>query len=272
MDGPRLLAVIDGLNRIAGALPHVEDVADEGTSVAMTLTGATGASVSISEPGPARTFTRGDVSEVGSELTMKLEREGSTFGSFNLTKRSDDGFEESEVEAIRLIAAGLTAQLDHALVHEAALAESRVDPLTGVGNRLAFDERLGWELSRASRYSEKMSLGLFEIDDHERLRSRLDPDDMDRLVVEVAEVLMQGRSSDSCFRVSPDRFAIVMPNTSEEGAEIAAIRMAWQVAGLRGGGVVTVTTGVAQNAVPDARLLLVAAEEALRAARIPLSA
>lgn len=272
LDEGRLLAVVDGLNQIAGSLPDAEDVAETGASVAMSLAAATGATVTFRGPDRRRSFEAGDPASGGSEITIQIENRGEQVGSISVVKRTDDGFGEPEVEALRLLAQGLGAQIDHAVRYEAAVNESRVDPLTGLGNRLAFDERLEWELSRTTRYAEHLSLCLFEIDDQPSLEARLGSDEMDRLVVELAEVLSRGRSADSCFRISSDSFAVVMPNTSESGAEIAAIRMAWQVALLRGGGVVTVTPGVAESEVPDVRVLLAAAVRALRAARVPTSA
>lgn len=272
LDEDRLLALVDGLNRIFGASLDIQDVTEEGAKVAMALAGATGASVVVTDDAPARVFAHGDASTVGSELNVRLEHEGRALGSMVLMKRSDEGFGEPDVEVLKLLATGLAAQIEHSLEHELAVNESRVDPLTGLGNRLAFDERLTWELSRSSRYMEELGLALFEIEDFGGLEDRFGPEAADRIVEEVAEVLSRGRSADSCFRLESDTFAIVMPNTPEEGAEIAAIRIAWQVALLRGGDIVTVNTGVVEADVPDPRVLLAAAEASLRSARLPSGA
>lgn len=272
LDEDRLLAVVDGLNRIFAAPLNLQDVTEEGAMVAMALVGATGASVVVTDEAPARVFSHGDTSTVGSELSIRMEREGRALGSMVLVKRSDDGFSEPDGEVFKLLATGLAAQVEHALEHELAVNESRVDPLTGLGNRLAFDERLTWELSRSSRYGEKLSLALFEIDDFGGLEVRFGPEATDRIVEEVAEVLSRGRSADSCFRLESDTFAVVMPNTAGEGAEIAAIRIAWRVASLRGGDIVTVNTGVAEADVPDPRVLLAMSEASLRSARLPADA
>lgn len=267
LDETRLLGVIDGLNRLFCVQLDVEDVAEEGALVAMALTGATGTSITVSSDVLRRVYAQGDISSIGSELTLNLEHEGRAVGVMTAVKRSEEGFGEPDVEALRLLATGLAGQIEHALAHELVTNESRVDPVTGLGNRLAFEERLGWELSRSSRYMEKLSLALVSIDDPAGLGARFGPEATDRIFGEVAEILSRGRSADSCFRLESGTFAIIMPNTSAEGAEIAAIRMAWEVALLQGGGAITASTGVAESDVPDARVLLSAAEASLRSVR-----
>lgn len=98
-----------------------------------------------------------------------------------------------------------------------------------------------------------------------KLNDRYGPDVCDRILVDVAGVLAQSRAADSSFRIGGDEFAVIMPNTTREGAEIAAIRLGWAIANLREDDTaVTVSAGVTQADIPDPRVFFADAETALR--------
>jgi diguanylate cyclase (GGDEF)-like protein len=106
---------------------------------------------------------------------------------------------------------------------------------------------------------------VFDIDNFGGLNDRYGVEECDRMLVEIAATLSQGRAADSFFRIGDDEFATIMPNTSKEGAEIAAIRLGWSVAKLREDDCdLTVSAGVAQAEVPDPRVFFAEAEAALR--------
>lgn len=269
LDDERLLAIIDGLNRILGTSLDPEEVGTVGAGVAQRLAGATGAEVRFVTEGPLRRVRVGDDEATAGSVHLPLERDGRAVGTLIVTKRGS-GLDEADVEALRLLAEGLAGQLENASLYAQTARESRVDPLTGLGNRMALEERVEWELSRAHRYGEPLSMAMFRIDDYESLQERFGPEGIDAIMVEVAEVLSRGRSSDAFFRIAPDQLAVIMPNTSDEGAEIAAIRIAWEVANLRDAdGTVTASTGVAQADIPDPRAFIAAAESALRRVAAP---
>ena len=80
------------------------------------------------------------------------------------------------------------------------------------------------------------------------------------------------RLTDDAFRIGGDEFAVLMPQTKLDGAEIAAKRLASAMAKARlGDGTVTASYGVASN-VGDALSLHDAADRALLAAKRKLSA
>jgi diguanylate cyclase (GGDEF)-like protein len=270
LDDERLLAVVDGLNRILVAPLDPDEVGAVGARVAQKLTSAAGAEVTFSTEAVPRRVPVGDTDATEGSISVALEREGLNVGAITVMRRSGS-FDDADVEALRLLAEGLAAQLENASLHSVTARESRVDVLTGLGNSLAFEERVEWELSRAHRYEEPLSLALFRIDHFVRLQERFGPDGIDEIVVEIAEIFSRGRAADSFFRISSDRFAVLMPNTTAEGAEIAAIRMAWQVANLRDAdGTITISSGVHQADIPDPRTFIADAEAALERPLAPV--
>jgi len=109
---------------------------------------------------------------------------------------------------------------------------ARVDTLTGLGNRRAFDEVLTVESMRAAREGAPLSVGLVDVDDLRRVNDRHGHLQGDRCLGEVARA-MEGsvRASDRCFRWGGDEFVVVMPG-ADRGAALAVLdRMAEAVAG-----------------------------------------
>jgi diguanylate cyclase (GGDEF)-like protein len=108
---------------------------------------------------------------------------------------------------------------------------ARVDALTGLGNRRAFDEVLTVESMRAAREGAPLSVGLVDVDDLRRVNDRHGHLQGDRCLGEVARA-MEGsvRASDRCFRWGGDEFVVVMPGADRRAALGVLDRMAEAVA------------------------------------------
>jgi diguanylate cyclase (GGDEF)-like protein len=101
------------------------------------------------------------------------------------------------------------------------------DGLTGLVNRRAFDEHLQIEWQRALRDGSSLSLILLDIDSFRHYNTsygHLSGDDCLKSVAEVLENSL-GRGSDLVARYGGDEFAIILPGTEYEGAEIVANRI-----------------------------------------------
>jgi diguanylate cyclase (GGDEF)-like protein len=151
---------------------------------------------------------------------------------------------------------------------EAARQEARVDRLTGLGNRRAFDEAMETEVARSRRTGLPLSLVVIDIDDFKEINDRYGHLEGDRCLGEVAEVLgSSSRRPDSCFRWGGDEFVLLLTGTDAEGAILAGERLA---EGVRrkvrrpGGGSMTIRFGAAQlERDMDADELLARADLAL---------
>ena len=89
----------------------------------------------------------------------------------------------------------------------------------------------------------------------------------DEVLQGVAGVIDSSRLTDDAFRIGGDEFAVLMPQTTLDGAKIAGKRLASALAEARlGDGTVTASYGVASN-VGDALSLHDAADRALLAAK-----
>lgn len=110
---------------------------------------------------------------------------------------------------------------------EVARRLARVDEVTGLGNRRAFDEALTVEIARAAREQVPLSVGLVDVDNLRRVNDRYGHLEGDRCLGEVARAIERSvRGSDRCFRWGGDEFVVVMSGTDRETADRVLARLA----------------------------------------------
>lgn len=111
-----------------------------------------------------------------------------------------------------------TAELSSANVQLERL--SRLDALTGVANRRAFDETLAEEWQRARRSGQPLALVLCDIDHFKAFNDRYGHPAGDSALREVAGLLAGAarRPGDLAARYGGEEFALILPQTDEAGA------------------------------------------------------
>jgi len=110
---------------------------------------------------------------------------------------------------------------------EVARRLARVDELTGLGNRRAFDEVFTIEGAVAARDAVPLSVGLVDIDNLRRVNESHGHLEGDRSLVEVARAMERSlRTTDRCFRWGGDEFVVVLPGSDRATADEVLTRMA----------------------------------------------
>jgi len=106
---------------------------------------------------------------------------------------------------------------------EFATKLARVDALTGLGNRRAFDEAFEREIAKARELDNDLVVLLGDVDRFKRINDESGHTDGDRCLRQVASVIADTvRQGDACFRWGGDEFAVLLPETElEEGWRIA---------------------------------------------------
>ena len=113
--------------------------------------------------------------------------------------------------------------------HELELLAS-TDRLTGLRNRQRFFEDLRREFAAARRYDDELSVLLLDVDGLSRVNATDGYRAGDELLVAVGETLLRGlRVSDIAARLGDDDFAVILPRTGRQGAEVVAERLAASV-------------------------------------------
>ena len=131
-----------------------------------------------------------------------------------------------------LLMRGVRAQrLSHAAEQAEARQEARIDSLTGLPNRRAFDELLLAEMARARRLDLPLSVAMVDIENFKEVNDRWSYSEGDRCLRQAAQALRAGlRQPDFCFRWGGDEFAVILSGTPAADAEPIAARLRVEVA------------------------------------------
>jgi diguanylate cyclase (GGDEF)-like protein len=145
---------------------------------------------------------------------------------------------------------------------------SRTDPLTGLGNQRAFEERLMEEVARAKRYPAPLSLLIADVDGLKAINDRGGHHAGNVALCAVADALVQGaRQTDQAARIGGDEFALIAPNT----VALEAVALGERIRSLlaEGNSGVTISIGVAMldPEHPDPAQLLETGDAALYVAK-----
>lgn len=112
--------------------------------------------------------------------------------------------------------------------------QTQSDSLTGLPNRLRFDEELGQALRQAQRSGQPLSLLLLDVDHFRRLNDSLGPQAGDE-VLRILSTILRGRARrprDLVARLGSDQFAMLLPETTQQSAAAIAITIHVDLANL----------------------------------------
>jgi diguanylate cyclase (GGDEF)-like protein/putative nucleotidyltransferase with HDIG domain len=103
---------------------------------------------------------------------------------------------------------------------------SRVDALTGLLNRRAFEELLNFELERSRRTGRPVAVIVGEIDGLGRVNAERGHQAGDAALQQVARDMAKWkRRIDSAGRIAGEKFGILLPETDQHGAYLVAERL-----------------------------------------------
>jgi PAS domain S-box-containing protein/diguanylate cyclase (GGDEF)-like protein len=103
------------------------------------------------------------------------------------------------------------------------------DPATGLANYHGLADVFDMECKRSERAGRSFSLLVFELEGLSEINSEEGCEAGDEAVSRFARYLMQCRASDTPGRLSEDKFAIILPETTMDGALTLARRIALRV-------------------------------------------
>ncbi len=151
-------------------------------------------------------------------------------------------------------------------------SRSITDPLTGVTNHRYFHERLGFEVDRARRTVEPLSLAMFDLDELRLVNDTRGHLAGDRRIGLVASAITDTiRTTDTVSRIGGDEFAVILPGTGSLDAHAVVGRIVDEIVARQAGQAVRTTSSVGVASFPehaaDKEELITTAEAALHAAK-----
>ncbi|MHB1193532.1 MAG: GGDEF domain-containing protein [Longimicrobiales bacterium] len=128
--------------------------------------------------------------------------------------------------ALQLLAA-LSMRIRNADEQISSLSDQAVrDPLTGLLNRRAFQERLHEEVDRARRYGTRFALVMMDVDHFKGINDTLGHVVGDEVLAWVGRILQEHtRAADSPFRIGGEEFAVLCASSDIRMAGLAARRL-----------------------------------------------
>ncbi|MBU0594906.1 MAG: diguanylate cyclase [Gammaproteobacteria bacterium] len=161
---------------------------------------------------------------------MQKEMERSALGDLSVTVGQKNTLKEFHALAA---AFNTMARKVERNIHELQRLSS-VDGLTGVNNRRQFDLSLQEEWLRAQRDNQELSLLMLDIDYFKQYNDaygHLGGDDCLRMLSSLLRETVQ-RPGDVVARYGGEEFAILLPDTSKQGAQFLAFKIAAELAHL----------------------------------------
>jgi diguanylate cyclase (GGDEF)-like protein len=126
---------------------------------------------------------------------------------------------ERELQLLELLSSEAAVAIERTTTLSELEKLTRVDALTGIGNRRAFDEQLSRELKRSEREGNAVALAMFDLDHFKTYNDTHGHPAGDRLLTEVAAAWQAClRATDSLARYGGEEFALIAPGCTEADA------------------------------------------------------
>jgi diguanylate cyclase (GGDEF)-like protein len=197
---------------------------------------ARGTLVALDDPDPA-------LGACADAVAVPLVADGDTLGVLLVGFPAEARVDRTALGAAAdLIAAALVAERRVTMT----IAEARIDPLTGLPNRRAFEQHLENAVNTARERERAVSVALFDLDDFKQVNDRHGHLVGDRVLAEFGRIVVRNlRAGEQGYRIGGEEFAVVT-----DGGPVGAERVAERIRDAlvrqrRGPRLPTVSAGVA---------------------------
>jgi diguanylate cyclase (GGDEF)-like protein len=152
--------------------------------------------------------------------------DGRTWGMVVALRDRPGPFPREDEKRIARFAQLASVAVANAQARESLATQALTDPLTGLANRRAFDQRLAEETERAVRHRRELSLILVDVDHFKQINDRFGHATGDRVLVNLArDMRAVMRTGDLLARIGGDEMAMILADCPPEQAEDVAHRM-----------------------------------------------
>ncbi|MBO3276104.1 GGDEF domain-containing protein [Pseudomonas schmalbachii] len=158
---------------------------------------------------------------------LKLGVEGRLEGLLDTLerfRRERENREQEVAERLQELMARVSSMEEEAREFQASIEDQRVkaltDPLTGLPNRAALDERLELEVERWRRYGGDLLLAVLDVDHFKRINDEFGHLAGDKVLkIIAAELAKRLRRTDFIARYGGEEFVMLLPSTSLENGQ-----------------------------------------------------
>ncbi|MBI5026477.1 MAG: diguanylate cyclase, partial [Nitrospirae bacterium] len=164
---------------------------------------------------------------IGSLLGIPLLLRNTVIGGlFVANKQGGEPFTQEDEDLLLMLGLQAVTAIENARLYTKTVELATTDELTGVSNRRVFMEELSREAARAGRYNLAFSLLMIDIDHFKWVNDSHGHPAGDAVLKSLARILKgQVRQVDIVARYGGEEFAIILPETSIDGARVVGERI-----------------------------------------------
>jgi diguanylate cyclase (GGDEF)-like protein len=211
----------------------------------------------------------------GTIAIVPLKLDERVIGAIVVASDRPASLPRDEARNVTLLGALAGTSLEMVWEMEEVSRRARTDSLTGLANRRAFDEQLEHLLAQSDRFGHSVSLILADVDHFKNVNDNWGHEAGDTVLKSIAGTLVEGvRAVDVCARFGGEEIAILLPQTTLQGAVELADRLRRAVAAkpiMAGGAEISVTISCGVASYPEGVLtkeaLFAAADRAMYEAK-----
>ena len=159
-------------------------------------------------------------------VSLPLKYRDELLGVLSLESRNAFAFSQQDVLTLRTLADQLAITLHNARAYQVALEQAITDGLTGLKTHRYFMEALDREWRLSTRSGQVFSVIMMDLDGFKQVNDRHGHLEGDKVLSAVANLLNDRvRQSNVVARYGGDEFAIMLPETRTDQAEVLAERL-----------------------------------------------
>jgi diguanylate cyclase (GGDEF)-like protein/putative nucleotidyltransferase with HDIG domain len=168
---------------------------------------------------------------IRSIVYLPLVVKGEAIGSLIVASRQPNAYTPGQVHLLERLASQIAVPVENSRLYAKAEQRARVDELTGLFNRRHFDERLGEEIDRHSRYGGMLSLIFLDLDFFKAYNDKHGHIAGDKVLAQIGQLIEKSiRNIDIAFRYGGDEFAVLLPQSEADDAFVVAERVRGKIA------------------------------------------
>jgi diguanylate cyclase (GGDEF)-like protein len=163
---------------------------------------------------------------MGSIKVFPLMAGERTLGTLVVGSKKKRAIEADELRMLEVVAISVAQAVLRAQLFEQMEKMATMDGLTGLYNHRTFQVRLDELLSTSKRYGRQCSLILFDVDHFKSVNDTYGHPMGDQVLKRIGKLLRKlARDSDIPTRYGGEEFALIMPETELQGAQVIAERI-----------------------------------------------
>ena len=183
--------------------------------------------------------------------------------------KEENHFTDLDLKILFMIVRQVRIAVENAKLYRQLKYLIMTDPLTGVYNYRYFAQTLDYEIARAKRYSRALAFLMIDIDRFKFYNDTFGHLEGDKVLKTIVKAIQENvRTTDVVCRYAGDEFAVILPETDSNQAEMIAEKIRKAVSQISARQPLSVSIGAAQcTANTDRYDLIQRADSCLYAAK-----